>query len=233
MSRQRAREGECQSLCPTAMDGPAPEERRPHRVPPRPPTGGEAEGFRRTESRMRGQVRYPLCGDPRPDATPLSDPAAILDGHRASLHKSRPHPGDTNRMAKRSQRALLPMPIGDEMDGAGRGVDALAPRWPHAPTGDALPDTMPGGKPWPRISIVTPTYNQGRYIEETLLSVAHQGYPNLEHIVIDGGSTDDTISILHRHEVGPGLLGQRAGTAARATPSTRAWRSRPATSSRG
>ena len=62
-----------------------------------------------------------------------------------------------------------------------------------------LPPTLPGGAPWPRISIVTPSFNQGRYIEETILSVANQGYPNVEHIVIDGGSTDDTSAIVDRH----------------------------------
>ena len=51
----------------------------------------------------------------------------------------------------------------------------------------------------PLVSIVTPTLNQARYLEETIRSVEEQDYPRVEHLVIDGGSTDGTLEILSRH----------------------------------
>jgi glycosyltransferase involved in cell wall biosynthesis len=53
---------------------------------------------------------------------------------------------------------------------------------------------------FPKISIVTPSYNQGIYLEQTVLSVIGQHYPNLEYIVMDGGSSDNSIEILKKYD---------------------------------
>lgn len=56
------------------------------------------------------------------------------------------------------------------------------------------------GQDLPRISIVVPSFNQGRFIEATLRSIIDQQYPNLELIVVDGGSTDNTLAVIKQYE---------------------------------
>jgi glycosyltransferase involved in cell wall biosynthesis len=72
--------------------------------------------------------------------------------------------------------------------------------WPWTFETPQVRDILLDGSLWPRVSIVTPSLNQGQFIEETIRSVLLQGYPNLEYIVIDGGSSDQSVEIIKKYE---------------------------------
>jgi len=72
--------------------------------------------------------------------------------------------------------------------------------WPWTKQSKPLPARMLNSIQWPRLTIVTPSYNQGKFIEATIRSVLLQGYPNLEYIIIDGGSTDNSVDIIKKYE---------------------------------
>jgi glycosyltransferase involved in cell wall biosynthesis len=68
--------------------------------------------------------------------------------------------------------------------------------WPWT---EQAPCLFDNGIEWPKLTIVTPSYNQSQYLEETVRSILLQNYPNLEYIVIDGGSNDGSMDILEKY----------------------------------
>ena len=77
---------------------------------------------------------------------------------------------------------------------AGGQADSLYYDWPWSVETRPLALDEP-----PRITIVTPSFNQGQYIEAAIRSVLRQEYPNLEYIILDGGSTDESVSVIERY----------------------------------
>jgi glycosyltransferase involved in cell wall biosynthesis len=90
------------------------------------------------------------------------------------------------RPAKRGRQLLPPPPPGKT-------------GWPWTACSEDILNSRRDGSPLPTITIVTPSFNQARFLEETIRSVLLQGYPNLEYFVYDGGSRDESCDIIQKY----------------------------------
>lgn len=72
--------------------------------------------------------------------------------------------------------------------------------WPWTAESSSIANDMSTGDDWPRISIVTPSYNRAEFLEAAIRSVLLQGYPNLEYILMDGGGSEACVAIVKKYE---------------------------------
>lgn len=72
--------------------------------------------------------------------------------------------------------------------------------WPWTEASSPLPEHRKSGGVWPKVSLVVPSYNQGRFIEESIRAALLQGYPDLELVIIDGKSNDQTLEVIMKYE---------------------------------
>lgn len=72
--------------------------------------------------------------------------------------------------------------------------------WPWNVHGNPVPPYSDDPAAWPRLTVIMPSYNQAEFIDESIRSVLLQNYPNLEFMIFDGGSTDDTLAVIRKYE---------------------------------
>jgi glycosyltransferase involved in cell wall biosynthesis len=87
----------------------------------------------------------------------------------------------------------IPLPSSNPRMDVGHSV------WPWMGKFTGTKTALPGGKPWPKITIITPNFNYGELLEETMRSVLCQEYPNLEYFVLDGASKDCSVDVIRKY----------------------------------